>query len=246
MKLGGKSTAPVDLDEAISFTTEGKSLARHKLSEAKALRQDAAAIRKANPGLAERLEAQAQLYESQASKYVSHIEDVNNNLRRANGLPEIPKNTAIDGENLLQGLDKARDNIKALNRGTQTATDARAMGALDDHLLQKATDQTIDTLAEIAKLDPMKANQARRAIAAELNTLPPAKAGEALKRLEQTVGSNFTKSIANESRRLAEISKSVPRTIDEAGLSAADRAVDKFGKIGVKALKGRGKKKVFE
>lgn len=237
MKLDGKSTAPVDLDEAISFTTEGKALARHKLSEAQALRQDAAAIRKANPGLAEKLEAQAQLYESQASKYVSRIEDVNNNLRRANGLPEVPKSTAVDGDNLLQGLDKARDNIKALNRGTQTATDASAMRTLEEQLLQKATDQTIDTLAEIAKLDPMKANQARRAIAAELNNLPPAKVGEALKRLEQTVGPNFTKSIANESRRLAEISKPVTRTIDEAGLSAADRAVDKLGKAGVKALK---------
>jgi len=237
MKLDGKSAAPVDLDEAISFTTEGKALARHKLSEAQALRQDAAAIRKANPGLAEKLEAQAQLYESQASKYVSRIEDVNNNLRRPNGLPEIPKSTAVDGEDLLQGLDKARDNIKALNRGTQTATDASAMRALEKQLLQKATDQTIDTLAEIAKLDPMKANQARRAIAAELNNLPPAKVGEALKRLEQTVGPNFTKSIANESRRLAELSKPVTRTIDEAGLSAADRAVDKLGKTGVKALK---------
>jgi anti-sigma28 factor (negative regulator of flagellin synthesis) len=238
MKLDGTSTTPVELDEAISFADEGKQLARHKLSEARALRQDAAAIRKANPGLAEKLEAQAQLYESQASKYVSRIEDVNNNLRRSHDLPELPKGTTtVDGRKVLGGLDKARDNIKHLNRGTQTATDASAVRALEEQLLQKATDQTIDTLAEIAKLDPSKANQARRAIAAELNTLPPARAGEALKRLEQTVGPNFTKSIANESRRLAQVAKPATRAVDKAGLSAVDRAVDKFGKIGVKALK---------
>jgi hypothetical protein len=239
MKLDGQSTAPVDLDEAISFTTEGKELARHKLSEARALRKDAAAVRKANPGLAERLEAQAQLYESQASKYASRIEDVNNNLRRSHDLPELPKTTTtIDGQKVLGGLDRARDNIKTLNRGTQTANDAAAMRALDDHLLQKATDQTIDTLAEIAKLDPRKANQARRAIAAELNSLPPAKAGEALQRLEKTLGPNFTKSIANESRKLAQVSKPViPGAVDRAGLSAADRAADKFARIGVKAVK---------
>ncbi|MGD9949585.1 MAG: hypothetical protein AB7U29_14060 [Desulfobulbus sp.] len=237
MKLDGKSTAPVEMDEAIALSTEGKAMARHKLAEAKVLRQDAAAIYKANPGLAEKLEAQAQLYESQASKYVSRIEDVNNKLLQANRPPELPKNSAIDSEKVFQGLDKARDNIKTLNRGTQTAKDASSMRTLDEQLLQKATDQTIDTLAEIAKLDPMKANQARRAIAAELNSLPPAKAAEALKRLEQTVGPNFTKSIANESRRLAQIAKPATRTIEEAGLSAADRAVDKFSKVGVKALK---------
>lgn len=230
MKLDGKSTAPVELEEAISFIGEGKELARHKLSDAKTLRRDAAAIRKANPGLAERLEAQAQLCESQAAKYVSRIDEVNAKLRTNHDLPQQAKDAS--------GLDLSRDNIKQLNRGTQTASDAAAMNALDEQLLHKATDQTIDTLAEIAKADPMKANQARKAIAAELNSLPPSKVGEALQRLEKTVGPNFTKSISNESRRLAEIAKSTSRAVDDvAALSPVDKVVDKFAKTGVKALK---------
>nr|WP_321467717.1 hypothetical protein [uncultured Desulfobulbus sp.] len=238
MKIDKMTEGAVEMEEAIAFSSEGKALARQKLSDAKALRQDAAALKTTNPGLAEKLEAQAQLCESQAAKYASRIEDVNNNLRRSYNLSELPKSSKIvDGEEVLVGLDKARSNIQNLQRGTQTATDASAIRAMEEQLLQRASDQTIDTLAEIAKLDPMKANQARRAIAAELNTMPPAKAGEAISRLEQSLSKDFAKSIANESRRLANLGKSAGQAADEVGLSAVDRAVDKFGKIGVKALK---------
>ncbi|MBU0942899.1 MAG: discoidin domain-containing protein [Proteobacteria bacterium] len=203
---------PVTLDEATSFSSTMKDLATSKFNKADDLLDEANVVRKFNPARARELELQAQLYESQGSKYVERLQQVNNNLREQNGLPPAARD--------ITGLDEAVDTINVARRGAATKTEAAIVKGLRKQGLQKATEDLINSLGDIAKADPSKASKIAKAIAKELSTLPPARQGSMIQQLENTFGARAAKDIVQETRALNQAAKT--SSLAKAGGAAAD------------------------
>jgi len=194
-KLG--SNQPVSIDEASSFTSTMKDMAQSKIQKANQLRNEANAIRSSNPGKAEVLDAQAKQFDYQAAKYYGRIDKVNNNLKQQYGLPQSQKTS--------KGLDKAIGNIDSIGRVRLTAEDAAAINSMNKSALQRATDQTIDTLLEIAKRSPSQTQEIGKALAREINALPLNRAGQAIDRIDDAMkglNSGFTRSVVAEAKAL--------------------------------------------
>lgn len=230
-QLKMSTNKPVTLDEATSFSGTMKDLATSKFNKADALLDEANAIRKFNPARARELELQAQLFESQGSKYVERLHQVNNNLRQQNSLPPAARD--------ITGLDEAVDTINVAGRGAATKTEAAIVKGLRKQGLQKATEDLINSLSDIAKADPSKASKIAKAIAKELSSLPPAKQGSMIQQLENTFGARATKEIVQETRVLNQATKA--SSLAKAGEAAADaRKVTTWAKtkeaMGVKGL----------
>ena len=196
-KLGG--TKPIAIDEASSFSSAMKDMADAKVAKANQLRQEANTIRRSDPGRAEYLEAQARQYDYQASKYHERIDKLDDHLRKQYGLPEKQGRSPFD---------QAKEHITKAGRNPFTGKDAATIHNMHQNGLQRATDDMIDTLVDIARNNPAKAGEISKALAREVNRLPNSRVGQAIDRIDDAmrgvkgIDPAFTKNVVAEVRAL--------------------------------------------
>ncbi len=193
------SNQPIDLDETSKFSQEMDKLAQKKFDHSSDLRKQADAVRQSDPLRAQELDLEADLNDFQGSKYFERQHQLNNKLRQQHGLEPRPRD--------ITGLDEAMDMIKDAGRGAGTRIDAAKVKALKDQAMQKSTEDLIETLRDIAKVDPSKASRATEAIAKKLSTLPPSKQGSIIAELEHTMGSEAAKKIVQQTKALNQAKK---------------------------------------
>ena len=217
-KLG--TTAPVNLREVTSFTDNMDELATRKFRSAKSLRDKARIIRSRNPGGAARLESQAQLYESQASKYIQRKTHITNKLREQNGLEPIRRD--------ILGSDSAIDTIGTAGRGTGTRIESSIVSGLSNNAMRKSTEELIETFAQISRMNPGRSSDMTRAIANQLIRLPPANQGSMVAQLESQLGASATKNIVKEAKLIRAQFANMPSKYP--GLAGLMRSDLNFGK----------------
>lgn len=232
---------PISINEASAYTEEVSRLAGKKSTEAKNLRKEASILEKSNPKKARKLRTQAQLADSQASKYINRSNKATNKLRTQHGLDEIPFDNTSSLDRAISNIDKNTGK----GRNMLTRKDAIAVGNMQKHASEKASQKFIDSLGDIAKASPHTARDVQKAIAKKLNTMTPSAQGRAIESLERKVGGDFTQSVVKEAKVLkgikvgkiakpATASKKVmnvltkPRTLGASG--------KKFVAIGYKAV----------
>lgn len=206
------SSQPIAIDEASAFSSTMKEMAEAKIQKANGLRRDAAAIRGTDPGKAEMFEAQARQYDYQASKYHERIDNLNGHLREQHKLSS-PQKTG-------KGFDTAVKNIDQFGRNPFTGKDASTIHNLHTNAVQRSTDDMIDTLLEIARKDPAKAGEVGRALARELNYLPPNRAGQAVGRIDdamKAVNPAFAKNVVAEAKAIKQVAAASKWTSVKAG-----------------------------
>lgn len=193
---------PINIDDAMDYSAEMRRLSQAKKRSADAWLREAQAVQHINPDRASLFRARAQLAESQSAKYISRQFSLNNHVRLQHELPSVGLGDS--------GLDKALSRLGSLDRGMATALDAAAVRAMNQHGLQRASDQLVDTFGTLARLNPGQGEQFTRAIAQEISRMSPSKAGEAISRLERSVGGRFAQGVAQETRTLRSASRADP------------------------------------
>ena len=189
---------PITLKEASARTAQTKKLANKKAAEARSLRNQANTLEKTNPTKAKKLRTQAQLADSQASKYIKRTTDTTNKLRKQHGLDELPFDTTNNLDKAIRNIDKNT----GMGRGVQTKKDAMIVGNMQKQASEKASQKFIESLGDIAKARPHTAKNVQKAIASELNTLSPSAQGRAIEVLESKAGKTFTQSVVKEAKIL--------------------------------------------
>ncbi|SHO51360.1 tropomyosin [Desulfopila aestuarii] len=224
-KLG--TTQPMGIDEAASFSSTMKEMADAKIRKANNLRKNAAAIRTTDPGKAEAFEAQARQYDYQASKYHDRIDKLNTHLREQYHLSP-PDQTG-------KGFTKAVKNIDTIGRNPFTAKDASVVNNLHKNALQRSADDMIDTLLEIARKDPAKAGEISRALAQELNSLPPNRAGQAVSRIDDAMKAAnpaFAKNVVAEAKAIKQVAAASKWTSFKSGVKNIS-GINQLSKVSV-------------
>ncbi|MGD9872850.1 MAG: hypothetical protein AB7T27_01145 [Kiritimatiellia bacterium] len=175
---------PLSMGEANARVSEVNRLANEHFSAADEL--DAAA-RKLPPGpKREALTAQAQIARSNGAKYVNRITETGNYMAQQNHLPP-----AGETGGTMKG---------ASVRSPDTAREAAAAGAMNQHFTSQATQGYIQNMANIANAskDPAVIAQSEKNIAQALNNLPPAQQGNVLDSLAKNnpkLASNVAKTM---------------------------------------------------
>lgn len=160
----GKDIPPLDIADTGAYVTEMQNLANHKIDKAASLEIEADAIRKVNPARAQKLDADAQLLRSQASKYIDRIDKVTSVVAEQNGLPppKKPKDS----------LTQAGDSI-AGGRGTGSKTGADIVGDMGNLAVNRGVKDYAETLSKLAASDPSKAAAAQKQIAEQIKHMSP-------------------------------------------------------------------------
>jgi hypothetical protein len=188
---------PLNLNDSGKFIDTMKDMGAAKVRKARDLRKTARLLRNSQPKRAQMLAAQARLNEYQAAKYYDRIEDVNSQLRHQFEI-DVKASTG-------QGLDKAVDEIRRHKRWDSTHRQAQLVDNVYASALQRATDDSIDTFAAIARKHPKQAAKIQNILAKQISSLPPGRAGQALERIDSVmadVDSGFTKRLQARSRYL--------------------------------------------
>ena len=162
---GGKGIPELDIADTGAYVTEMQNLANHKIDAAAKLEADAAAIRKSNPAGASKLDAEAQLLRSQASKYIDRIDKVTDIITKQNGLP--------------QGRPKPNDSLTEAGamigqgRGTASKAGADVIGDVGTLAVNRGVKDYAETLSRLAAKDPSKAAAAQKQIAQQIKHMSP-------------------------------------------------------------------------
>ncbi len=162
---GGKEIPELDIADTGAYVTEMQNLANHKIEAAAKLEADAAAIRKSNPAGAGKLDAEAQLLRSQASKYIDRIDKVTSVITKQNGLP--------------QGMPKPNDSLTEAGamigqgRGTASKAGADVIGDVGTLAVNRGVKDYAETLSRLAAKDPSKAAAAQKQIAEQIKHMGP-------------------------------------------------------------------------
>ena len=162
---GGKGIPELDIADTGAYVTEMQNLANHKIDAAAKLEADAAAIRKSNPAGAQKLDAEAQLLRSQASKYIDRIDKVTDVITKQNGLP--------------QGRPKPNDSLTEAGamigkgRGTASKAGADLIGDVGNLAVNRGVKDYAETLSRLAAKDPSKAAAAQKQIAEQIKHMGP-------------------------------------------------------------------------
>lgn len=162
---GGKGIPELDIADTGAYVTEMQNLANHKIEAAAKLEADAAAIRKSNPAAAQKLDAEAQLMRSQASKYIDRIDKVTSVITKQNGLP--------------QGMPKPNDSLTEAGamigkgRGTASKAGADVIGDVGTLAVNRGVKDYAETLSRLAAKDPGKAAAAQKQIAEQIKHMNP-------------------------------------------------------------------------
>jgi len=162
---GGKGIPELDIADTGAYVTEMQNLANHKIEAAAKLEADAAAIRKTNPAAAQKLDAEAQLMRSQASKYIDRIDKVTSVITKQNGLP--------------QGMPKPNDSLTEAGamigkgRGTASKAGADVIGDVGTLAVNRGVKDYAETLSRLAAKDPSKAAAAQKQIAEQIKHMSP-------------------------------------------------------------------------
>jgi len=174
----GQDIPPLDIKDTGAYVTEMQNLANHKIEKAAHLEAQADAIRKTNPAHAQKLDADAQLLRSQASKYIDRIDKVTDVVCKQNGI-EPPKKPGMEppskpikdwkpGDSLTQ----AGESI-AGGRGTGSKTGADIVGDMGNLAVNRGVKDYAETLSKIAAKDPAKAAVAQQQIAEQIKHMNP-------------------------------------------------------------------------
>lgn len=189
---------PISFKEASARNNQTKKLANKKVAEARILRNEANLLEKTNPAKAKKLRTQAQLADSQASKYINRTTSTTNKIRSQYGLNELPFDATSSLDKAIRNIDKNTGK----GRSMLTKKDAIIVGNLQELASEKASQKFIESLGDIAKSTPHTAKDVQQAIAKELNTMTPSAQAHAIEGLEGKVGKSYTQSVVNEAKVL--------------------------------------------
>lgn len=168
----------------------------------------------ANHAAARKLQLQAQTMRHNAAKYITRIHDTGQYMSGKAGLtptgqppPDALKQAAV--------------------RGSQTATQAKAVAQQSQQLLDQANQSFLDNMSHVAtrSKDPVLVNQAKRNMARLLNELPEVKRAQALETIARKNGRPLAREMERTMRMLP---KGKPATVVKPPPSKLETAVKTF------------------
>lgn len=160
-----RSKSELSIEQTGAYVTEMQNLANHKIADAARIEAEAAAIRNTNPARAQKLDAEAQLLRSQASKYIDRIDNVTGLITKQNGLP--------------QGMPKPNDSLTEAGamigkgRGTASNAGADVIGDVGTLAVNRGVKDYAETLSRLAAKEPGMAAAAQKQIAEQIKHMSP-------------------------------------------------------------------------
>jgi len=160
-----RSKSELSIEQTGAYVTEMQNLANHKIADAARIEAEAAAIRNTNPARAQKLDAEAQLLRSQASKYIDRIDNVTGLITKQNGLP--------------QGMPKPNDSLTEAGamigkgRGTASKAGADVIGDVGTLAVNRGVKDYAETLSRLAAKEPGMAAAAQKQIAEQIKHMSP-------------------------------------------------------------------------
>jgi hypothetical protein len=161
----GEKIPELDISDTGAYVTEMQDLAKHKISEANRIEAEAAALRDTHPARAQKLDAEAQLLRSQASKYIDRIDKVTDIIIKQNGLPPaMPKpNDSLTEAGAMIGK----------GRGPQSQPGADVIGDVGTLGVNRGVKDYAETMSKLAAKYPDKAAVAQKQIAEQIKHMSP-------------------------------------------------------------------------